>query len=100
PIANLARFRALAHGITISSTLDQLVAAEETGALVPETGQAPRLRRAPADQARAPRSQARGRREAGQPDRPRRAATTRAPRPPRGVPHDRPRPEAPRRLRA
>jgi CBS domain-containing protein len=40
PIANLARFHALAHAITISSTLDRLVAAEETGALEPETGQA------------------------------------------------------------
>lgn len=40
PIANLARFHALAHGITISSTLDRLVAAEELGALEPERAQA------------------------------------------------------------
>ena len=33
PIANLARFFALANGITISSTLDRLVATEEIGAL-------------------------------------------------------------------
>jgi CBS domain-containing protein len=33
PIANLARFFALANAITISSTIDRLVAAEETGAL-------------------------------------------------------------------
>jgi CBS domain-containing protein len=33
PIANLARFFALANGITISGTLDRLVAAEEVGAL-------------------------------------------------------------------
>jgi CBS domain-containing protein len=33
PIANLARFFALANGITISSTLDRLVAVEEVGAL-------------------------------------------------------------------
>ena len=37
PIANLARFYALANGITISSTLDRLVAAEEIGALDSET---------------------------------------------------------------
>jgi CBS domain-containing protein len=33
PIANLARFFALSHGITISGTEDRLVAAEEVGAL-------------------------------------------------------------------
>ena len=33
PIANLARFHALANGITISSTLDRLVAAEGLGAI-------------------------------------------------------------------
>ena len=33
PIANLARFFAIANGITISSTLDRLVAVEEIGAL-------------------------------------------------------------------
>ncbi len=37
PIANLARFHALANGITISSTLDRLVAAQELGALEAET---------------------------------------------------------------
>ena len=37
PIANLARFYAFANGITISSTLDRLVAAEEMGALDSET---------------------------------------------------------------
>jgi len=37
PIANLARFYALANAITISSTLDRLVAAEEIGALDSET---------------------------------------------------------------
>jgi CBS domain-containing protein len=40
PIASLARFHALANGITISATLDRLVAAEETGSLDPETAQA------------------------------------------------------------
>ena len=39
PIANLARFHALANGITISGTLDRLVAAEELGAINKETGQ-------------------------------------------------------------
>jgi CBS domain-containing protein len=39
PIANLARFHALANGITISSTLDRLVAAEALGAVSKETGQ-------------------------------------------------------------
>ena len=33
PIANLARFHAIANGITISSTLDRLVAAEGLGAI-------------------------------------------------------------------
>jgi CBS domain-containing protein len=37
PIANLARFHALSHGITISGTVDRLVAAEETGGLDRET---------------------------------------------------------------
>jgi CBS domain-containing protein len=37
PIANLARFYALTNGITISSTLDRLVAAQEVGALDAET---------------------------------------------------------------
>ena len=36
PIVNLARFHALANGITISATLDRLTAAQETGALEPE----------------------------------------------------------------
>jgi CBS domain-containing protein len=40
PIANLARFYALANGITISSTLDRLVAAQEVGALEAETAAA------------------------------------------------------------
>jgi CBS domain-containing protein len=40
PIASLARFHALANGITISATLDRLVAAEETGGLDRETAQA------------------------------------------------------------
>jgi CBS domain-containing protein len=40
PIANLARFFALSNGITISSTVDRLVAVEEAGALEPETGSA------------------------------------------------------------
>ncbi|HBH40976.1 MAG TPA: hypothetical protein DDW26_03570, partial [Rhizobiales bacterium] len=39
PIANLARFHALANGITISSTLDRLVAAEALGAIDKETAQ-------------------------------------------------------------
>ena len=39
PIANLARFHALANGITISPTLDRLIAAEELGALDKETAQ-------------------------------------------------------------
>jgi len=39
PIANLARFHALANGITISSTLDRLVAAEGLGAINKETSQ-------------------------------------------------------------
>ena len=38
PIANLARFHALANGVTISSTLDRLVAAQEIGALEGEVG--------------------------------------------------------------
>ena len=33
PIANLARFHALSHGVTISGTLDRLVAGEDLGAL-------------------------------------------------------------------
>jgi CBS domain-containing protein len=37
PIANMARFFAFANGITISSTLDRLAAAEEIGALDTET---------------------------------------------------------------
>jgi CBS domain-containing protein len=39
PIANLARFHALANGITISATLDRLVAAEALGAIDKETAQ-------------------------------------------------------------
>ena len=39
PIANLARFHALANGITISATLDRLAAAEGLGALSKETAQ-------------------------------------------------------------
>jgi len=39
PIANLARYYALANGITISSTLDRLVAAEGLGAISKETAQ-------------------------------------------------------------
>jgi CBS domain-containing protein len=37
PIANLARFHALTNGVTISATLDRLVAAQELGALDAET---------------------------------------------------------------
>jgi CBS domain-containing protein len=37
PISNLARFHALANGVTISATLDRLVAVEALGALDPET---------------------------------------------------------------
>jgi len=40
PIVNLARFFALSSGITISSTLDRLVAAEEVGAVEKETAEA------------------------------------------------------------
>jgi CBS domain-containing protein len=40
PIASLARFHALSNGITISATLDRLVAAEEVGGLDRETGEA------------------------------------------------------------
>src|SRR5262249_19845085 len=40
PIVNLARFFALSNGITISSTLDRLVAAEEIGAVEAETAEA------------------------------------------------------------
>ena len=40
PIASLARFHALSNGITISSTLDRLVAAEELGALDRDSAQA------------------------------------------------------------
>ena len=36
PISNLARFHALANGITVSATLDRLVAVEELGALPSE----------------------------------------------------------------
>ena len=39
PIANLARFHALANGVTISATLDRLVAVEEIGALEPEAAE-------------------------------------------------------------
>jgi len=39
PIANLARFHALANGITVSSTLDRLTAAEGMGAISKETAQ-------------------------------------------------------------
>jgi CBS domain-containing protein len=35
-IANIARLHALAHGITTSSTMDRLLAAERTGALEPD----------------------------------------------------------------
>jgi CBS domain-containing protein len=38
PIANLARFHALTNGVTISPTLDRLVAAQEIGALDGEVG--------------------------------------------------------------
>ena len=37
PIANLARFHALTNGVTISATLDPLVAAQEVGALDADT---------------------------------------------------------------
>ena len=37
PIENLARFHALANGVTISATLDRLVAAQEVGALDADT---------------------------------------------------------------
>jgi CBS domain-containing protein len=40
PLVNLARFHALAGGITISATLDRLTAAEETGALEAEVAEA------------------------------------------------------------
>jgi CBS domain-containing protein len=40
PIVNLARFFALSNGITISSTLDRLVAAEEVRAVEKETAEA------------------------------------------------------------
>lgn len=36
PVVNLARFHAIAHGITISSTHDRLVAVEDEGVLEPE----------------------------------------------------------------
>ena len=36
PIVNIARFHAISRGITISPTVDRLVAAEESGALDPE----------------------------------------------------------------
>jgi CBS domain-containing protein len=39
PIASLARFHALANGITVSATLDRLVAAEELGAINKATAQ-------------------------------------------------------------
>lgn len=39
PIANLARFHALANGITVSSTLDRLFAAQEMGAIDKPTAQ-------------------------------------------------------------
>ena len=39
PIANLARFHALANGISISSTLDRLTATEGLGAISKETAQ-------------------------------------------------------------
>jgi CBS domain-containing protein len=40
PIASLARFHALSNGITISATLDRLVAVEEVGGLERETAEA------------------------------------------------------------
>jgi CBS domain-containing protein len=40
PIANVARFHALTNGITISATLDRLVAAQEIGALDADTATA------------------------------------------------------------
>lgn len=40
PIVNLARFHAIAHGVTISRTLDRLTAVEEVGALDAETARA------------------------------------------------------------
>jgi CBS domain-containing protein len=40
PIVNLARFHALAHGITISATIDRLVAAREAGSLEDEVAAA------------------------------------------------------------
>jgi CBS domain-containing protein len=39
PIANLARFHALANGITISATVERLAAVEELGAINKETAQ-------------------------------------------------------------
>ena len=40
PLANLARFHALANGVTISRTVDRLVAVDELGALEHETARA------------------------------------------------------------
>jgi len=40
PVTNLARFYALSNGITISSTVDRLVAVKEAGALDDETAEA------------------------------------------------------------
>ncbi|HJW74846.1 MAG TPA: putative nucleotidyltransferase substrate binding domain-containing protein, partial [Thermoleophilia bacterium] len=37
PMANLARFHALANGLTVSATLDRLAAVEELGVLDDET---------------------------------------------------------------
>ncbi|MBA2365544.1 MAG: CBS domain-containing protein [Actinobacteria bacterium] len=37
PLVNLARFHALSHGVTISPTLDRLIAVEELGALGTDT---------------------------------------------------------------
>lgn len=37
PIANIARFHAIAAGITVSGTFDRLIAVEEAGALDPDT---------------------------------------------------------------
>jgi CBS domain-containing protein len=39
-IANIARLHALAHGITISSTMDRLLAAERVGAMEPDAAEA------------------------------------------------------------
>ena len=102
PVVNLARFHAIANGITISSTHDRLVAVEDEGALEPElaAGLREALAIIAADPPGAPRRADRGGDDARQHGRPRPGAAGREARAARGVPRRAGRAEARRRLDA